>query len=593
MLKKTGFSGVDTFTPMLDPRPFTASVFVAQAVDDNVNLLRRPLASRPKDIHFEHLVLLGGDSMITSTLVEELEDLLRPRSQDLVVATSLDELDTLSLPPLTAVLSLADIDSPVFKGITEERYNNLKQLLGAAGSLLWVTHGSWCEEPDAGTMAGLLRSLPYEHAYQRSQLLEVVDTKDLNAKLLAELLLRIQLGQQWKATSEANNMLWTLEPELVLESGNLKILRQMPDEEANDRYNSAKRIITEDIDLNSSDADLKFYDSGYALRKSKIVASDASIHVNYSTLASIRTPAGLLFLSIGTQNGKKVLALSDNNASSIQTSSSVAVDLSALTEEEFLTAAGAYLLGQQMLATASPGSVILIHEPSPVLAAVLASEQSVKVAFSTSHAPLPGPGWVRIHPRTPSRDILKLLPSRIDSFFNLSNSTDRSDLGRRISELLPKTCLQQKVSSLFSHESVAYANINFTTDLLRNASAFIAASPIVGDAIKSGPVTSLNLIDISSKVNEPNPLALINWRVNTVIPVGLEPIDSQTNLFKGDKTYWLVGLAGDLGQSLVDWMASHGARYIVLSSRSATSQVPAEWVEAHASSGVTIKLIAR
>lgn len=604
LLKKTGFAGIDTFTPVLEHRPFNASAFVAQAVDDRVNLLRRPLATRPEEIHLGHLVLLGGESMITSSLVDELGDILRPRCDLLVVASSLEELETLELPPLTAVLSLTDIDGPVFKNITEGRWENLKRLLSSSGCLLWVTHGSRCEEPDSGTMVGLLRSIMYEHQHQQSQLLEVSDLKDLNARLLAELILRIQLGQQWKAFSGAN-ILWTIEPELMLENGVLKILRQQPDKEANNRHNSSRRTISRDIDLSSGDVNLRWHGSGYSLRESKPHPNPALglsvVRVEHSTLSSIRTAAGLLFLCLGTdtQSGTRVLALSDQNTSTILTPTPLAANLGTLTNREYLTLVASYLLSQQILARTSTGSVVIIHEPHPVLATVLSSrlvgEKRAQIFFSTSRSHMCGPGWIWLHPRMPRRAIRRSLPLCVDAFFDFSKSPEERSLGMRIAELLPETCLQERVSSLISRGSTAYTNAeaNGTADLLREASAFVAANPEVVDTVQLTPVVSFPLTDISKVESETSPLVLVDWRRDTVVPVIFEPIDSQKGLFQDDKTYWMIGLAGDLGQSLCDWMADHGAKNIVLTSRSANLRVPEKWVKTHAARGVTIKLIAR
>lgn len=44
-LRKAGFSGVDTTTPEIDGLTWPISILVAQAVDDRVTFLRRPLSS--------------------------------------------------------------------------------------------------------------------------------------------------------------------------------------------------------------------------------------------------------------------------------------------------------------------------------------------------------------------------------------------------------------------------------------------------------------------------------------------------------------------------------------------------------------------
>ncbi|KAI8295927.1 Polyketide synthase-nonribosomal peptide synthetase [Colletotrichum sp. SAR 10_98] len=402
LLKKTGFSGVDTFTPMLNPRLHTASIFCAQAVDERINLFRRPLASAPDDINFPHLVIVGGETLVTSDLVEELEEILRPRCQVLVVVSTLEELDEVTLPPLTAVLSVADLDSPIFKGLTEQRWKCLQRLLGSASCMLWLTHGARCEEPDSGTMLGLLQSIWYELEHLRSQLLEVVNLRDLKARFLAHLILQMQLDQQWKNDTrfDMDAVLYSVEPELMLDEGGvLRLLRQKPDQEANDRYNSAKRSIKKEVDLARETVAMTWQQnsSHYIIREQEDLPADYN-------------------------------------------------------DQEYL---------------------------------------SLVVAYITS-APLTVP---------------------------------------------------------------------------------VADAP------------GINVSNIS-------PFTLADWRSRrNAILATVDPVDTSANLFQSNKTYWLVGLSGDLGQSLVDWMAAHGAANIVISSRSVNKMIPEGWIEAHAERGVTIKLM--
>jgi acyl transferase domain-containing protein len=68
----------------------------------------------------------------------------------------------------------------------------------------------------------------------------------------------------------------------------------------------------------------------------------------------------------------------------------------------------------------------------------------------------------------------------------------------------------------------------------------------------------------------------------------IQPID-HGELFQSDRTYWLVGLTGDLGLSLCQWMITKGARHIILSSRS--PKVDSAWLAHFRSSGATVKVL--
>lgn len=82
----------------------------------------------------------------------------------------------------------------------------------------------------------------------------------------------------------------------------------------------------------------------------------------------------------------------------------------------------------------------------------------------------------------------------------------------------------------------------------------------------------------------------MNWREDSTVPTLVEPVEARKDLFEDHKTYWLVGLSGNLGQSLCDLMIVHGARYVVMTSR--TPNVVKEWIQAHQSKGVTITVLA-
>lgn len=85
-------------------------------------------------------------------------------------------------------------------------------------------------------------------------------------------------------------------------------------------------------------------------------------------------------------------------------------------------------------------------------------------------------------------------------------------------------------------------------------------------------------------------ICLVNWCTDLQVPVTVKPVDASRNLFSQDRTYWLVGLAGNLGRSICDWMAKQGAKYIVVTSRS--PKVPQEWISLHKTQGVTVASVA-
>src|SRR5699024_2390393 len=69
-------------------------------------------------------------------------------------------LELLSSPPI--VLTLAEVDEPCFRNLTERRLQALKEFVSRAQKLVWVTAGSEAENPYLSMSRGFLQSLRYE-----------------------------------------------------------------------------------------------------------------------------------------------------------------------------------------------------------------------------------------------------------------------------------------------------------------------------------------------------------------------------------------------------------------------------------------------
>ncbi len=76
---------------------------------------------------------------------------------------------------------------------------------------------------------------------------------------------------------------------------------------------------------------------------------------------------------------------------------------------------------------------------------------------------------------------------------------------------------------------------------------------------------TISLADISKHSATGEPLTAVDWTVPNV-PIRVRPVD-ECKIFRSDRTYLLIGLSGEVGQSLAVWMVEHGACHIVLTSR--------------------------
>lgn len=70
--------------------------------------------------------------------------------------------------------------------------------------------------------------------------------------------------------------------------------------------------------------------------------------------------------------------------------------------------------------------------------------------------------------------------------------------------------------------------------------------------------------------------SVIRWLLEEDVEVRVRPLDAR-RLFSQHKTYLLVGLSGEIGQSLCEWMISNGAGCVCLTSR--RPKVNKKWLE--------------
>ena len=386
---------------------------------------------------------------------------------------------------------------------------------------------------------------------------------------------------------------------MMIENERLKIFRVMPQKAQNDRYNSAKRMMTKDLDLVSSVVNLEWHNTAYVLREGRgsqtsSITSQSTIEVSCSLLHSFQTAVGRFFLMLGidAETGAKVLSVSDRNSSKISVPKawSTPVDVGKRSDAQYLSLIARYLLSQQFLTMIPVGGMLLVHEPEPFLASLLSpqvSAQQSRVVFTTSKHDADKRDWLYIHPRTPKRSVDQVLPKNVSFFLDLSGDSASSEgLGSRMAASLPQLCERQNITAFISKESLVMpvAHDENLAGMLMKGASFVTA--LSSDVVDDIPLHVMALREVLSNEISAGLFSMVNWCAEPTVPIMIEPVDTRKDLFEKEKTYWLVGLAGDLGQSICDWMIDHGARYIVLTSRS--PKVPSEWIQAHAAAGATI-----
>lgn len=387
MLRKTGFSGVDSIiNDFKDKSLYTVSVIVTQAVNEDVLSLRQPLQSRPAKSQSD-LIVIGGATPSTKAVITSLRQKIPSWSaRKAAFFVSWEDTAELTIPFGTTVLSIADLDEPVFKSMNAKRLKGIQTVINSAASVLWVTTGCKADEPYSNMAIGMRRSIVSEMPHLHLQFLDVDSTEGVDT-IIGETLVRLELA----VASESHNgdSLWSIEPEMIYENGQLYLLRVKPIKHLNDQLNSTRRVITKEIPLtsrvvvNSPTSGDRFE---LDIKEEVYEASEKhfQISVKFSSLFLLVFGTRYVHLCVGTtKNGESVLAFSMSNESVI----TVPRKWTVLCDEPSaacLQSAASYLLAKQILESSI--KTVLLHDPSVSL--VLAAKflaKNEKSVFSCSN----------------------------------------------------------------------------------------------------------------------------------------------------------------------------------------------------------------
>jgi hybrid polyketide synthase/nonribosomal peptide synthetase ACE1 len=611
LLLQSGFSGVDSSTPEYDATPFPLAVIVSQAIDDRVALLREPLYSAGIQAAADEecdLVFIGGQSLSTIQLIEQIIGLVQPSGIRHTVFKTLGDIDTAKISAKSAILCLTELDEPVFKRLTERTLEGLQRLFETQRTVLWITQGCRSEDPYMNMAVGLGRSLVLENPDLVLQFLDLESGVKPNPRQLLEALLRLRQSDIWEKEGNLDNVLWTNEHELAYENGDLTLSRVYQNNTLNDRYNASKRTIVETMNPQSVPLNLSvgpsskhtlvldnFLAAEMLDTQAIMAGSNVLIKVSHSLLMPVlATPLYPSYLVLGTSKAteKSVIAISANNGSYALVSSEKVLDIELPTGQElqFLSQLDIQLQVENILSICQRDSTLLIHEPSPEIASSIvecASDANITVHFTAS-SPFPTDNlWICIDAYSPKRVIQSSLPSHVSVFIDCSMKNGRT--GSLIASCLPQSCLQTTVSGIRTLQHVRSFSI---ADLSQKLSG--VAQRALRGVLNPKHTSSLPLIGLEQLVGQSEidltVSAIVDWSAPTGVPVQISTVDSQIT-FKSNRTYVLFGLTSDLAQSICDWMASHGARNIVLTSRN--PRIEAKWIELLGNTGVRLEVFAK
>ncbi|PHH92953.1 hypothetical protein CDD83_3111 [Cordyceps sp. RAO-2017] len=255
ILKRTGFSGIDTMSPSSLFDVFGITLIVSTAVDQRVDFIRNPVpAATAMGLRYKTVVILGGTSPPVARLVKTLAGILAPLSETVLNYDSLESMDGQSLvDPNTVVVSLTDLEQAVFQDITPERWYKFRCLFETERAILWLTRGRLEDNPFCNMTVGFGRSAVHEQENLRLQFLDVPDVSKVDARTIADTLLRFANESLY-----GQDILYTKEPEMLIDvEGCERVPRLFPVTEANDRINSVERPIFHQVDILDSVVELQ------------------------------------------------------------------------------------------------------------------------------------------------------------------------------------------------------------------------------------------------------------------------------------------------------------------------------------------------
>ena len=596
ILTSAGFGGIDSTTPELPLAPF--SVILAQAVDTQINMMRRPLLSVPTTPSIDNLVLVGGTKLSTARLRDHTSDLLSPYCKETTIIESLQTMDASVIPAEATVLCFAELDQPLFNPFTPQKLKSLQQLVEKSKHVLWIVQGAAGENPYSNMIVGVARCLTGETPYLRWQTLDFDMDDKPDATVIAEELMRLKIWGHWN--SLGYEPLWTMETEIHYSKGRQYTPRCIGYPGPIDRYNSSKREIRASLPIASSTVGIVPRGARWEVQEQISTVrqlasiedySFVKINVRKSSWNAFKVAdAGFFHLVFGTIAGTKrsVLAFSDSHLSTVTVPSNwtVSCDVEEERAQDFFQLMIREIIAHSTLNELKSRHSALVHEPEARLAAELkVRAQEIGLSLTMTTCDPKRTDCQYIHPSAPIRTLHAALPTQITAFFDLSEQCGAHAVNKRLSQMLPKECPRNDYSHLM--RTPALAKTDYNSDRIWSTLSNLQARAMTNLGNGIGFENSEVELAVVPSIPQTGFSTTVKWDAAPNVSVRVVPAED-TFAMRGDKTYFMVGLAGSLGLSLCRFMVEHGARYFALTSRN--PNVSEEWLEQMKKMGAVIKL---
>ncbi|RHZ63238.1 uncharacterized protein CDV56_108187 [Aspergillus thermomutatus] len=571
----------------------TSSLHVVQATSSTLEAFRSPLASiLPVDMPGQ-ILLLGGTKPETHQIRSKLADILPLYNYDVITAQSLDAVHESVLHNASAAVMLSDLDEPLMASMTGTKLAKLQQLFAPSRSILWLTRGFREDNPYHYATLGLSRCVRHETPRLRLQFLDV-DTLSGIEDLVAEVFLRLLRTDD----AEMAAALWSTEYELVLQDGQLLIPRVLPMEDLNRRYNSVRRVITPELDVSRSvveivgardgtDAVWHANDTGAPVARLQPLDPTIVVRMRYSSAWALQIDEGVFaFVGIGdTRDLRQVLVVSASNASCVCVHREWTFDVGHLLRQgPSLLARVLAVLIAKAIRRQSPHGMVTLYEPTRALMDVLeATEGKCRYLTSDTQKAASDDRLVFVHSLL-TDDILQSFLLVSGTFVSFEDNAAYL----RLKGLLPASVVQLdkeslvRLSSTTGTDSCGLAESTVVKQAV--ALAIQSLETVADDAQEDNPISLNTILE-----NSPQSMfTMLDWVSRPKALVRVQAI-SASSVLSAHKTYVMVGLTGELGQSLCRFMVRHGARYIAVASRNPNAAT--SWQAELQSMGATVQIM--
>ncbi|KAI1822640.1 beta-ketoacyl synthase domain-containing protein [Xylaria intraflava] len=573
LLLRTGYSGTQLcYSDTRDDLEYTVSVMVSQATNPVVDFLRSPLEAAPgnKLVKTDEVVIVGGKSESNHALVQEAAGLLGRFAINMTIVDGLEDL-SFDLPRLgSAVVCLAELEEATWRDMTEEKFAGIKAIFDNASRIVWATRGARADNPFASMMIGLARSVTQESPHIGIQFVDFDDSTSRGitpaASSPATVLSQLLLQMLCRDLLEARDILWTDETEVMVDGNSLLIPRIVPTVEPNDRINCGRRVIEHSVSTRdypimlTSNAEPEIMAT-----PSTNVPGVVEVRTDYCSAVAFQTRDGSKFwIALGSSptwsGDKPVFALLANNASTslVRSHQLFEPSLPQQTPMTLLREIISSLFCEYLFSGLS--GALWLHDADEYLSDT-ASEYAVRlgVQLLLTASSEKQDRAVFLHRHAPERVLRSLVPRDVQRLAILKEQADPSLL-----HLVQSTGYAMDIlgaDKLLKFGTVIPLHLDDAE--LSNTISRVIHRPL--SCSDSSP-TILRADELAATRSLVGPLSLITWAGVDKILVRTRPINTQ-GLFSSQKTYFLVGLTGEVGLSLCEWMVKNGARYLAITSR--------------------------